>query len=536
MDIWKKIFLMSCMLLAIFFTVNINADQECAVAKSKVQKTNFKMIDSQTTGNIQNSAESATFPSNKRGEGCVRSEIQNVSSTLIGDSQSIIASLQSTPKHSQINKTDFSQKTQKLQMPFIANNGQLDETVKFYAKTFAGSVFVTNDGEIVYSLPAATDCKSQNVASEKFPSTKRGQGGVESETCNPQLRGLILKEEFVGEKINEIKGESQSVTKVNYFKGNDPSQWKTNVSTYELVNLGEVYEGIGLSLKAYGNNVEKLFYVKPGANPEQIKIRVDDIQPPESPLEKGGRGLYVSERGELVVKTEFGDVKFSKPVAYQIIDGKRVEVEVEYSIQKSETEDRYQNKDTNHKDQKSETRPVGWVKLSVPNKQPPASPFSKGDFSREGFAALNPRHKGMVRRLCKHQSSKQSTLLAQNYSLNQNHSNPQSEIHNINTGTDNGHVHRSMYGFKLGIYDKTKELVIDPLLSSTYLGGSDNDFALSIDLDASGNVYVTGWTESTDFPTISGAYDTSYGGGTYDVFISRLNSDLTTLSASTYLG
>ena len=152
---------------------------------------------------------------------------------------------------------------------------------------------------------------------------------------------------------------------MNYFKGNDPSKWKTNISTYEVVTLGEVYKGIELKLKAYGNNVEKLFYVKPGANPDQIKIRLSGIQPAESngnnpliplsegdfadiPLSKGGegvallgnekgaRGLWVNEHGELVAETELGPVKFTKPVAYQEIDGKRVEVVVEYSIQNPE--------------------------------------------------------------------------------------------------------------------------------------------------------------------------------------------------------
>lgn len=45
------------------------------------------------------------------------------------------------------------QKLQAIQMPFIANQGQVDEAVRFYAKTFGGTVFVTKDGEIVYSLP-----------------------------------------------------------------------------------------------------------------------------------------------------------------------------------------------------------------------------------------------------------------------------------------------------------------------------------------------------------------------------------------------
>ncbi len=48
-------------------------------------------------------------------------------------------------------------KTRTLQMPFIANNGQVDEQVTFYAKTFGGTVFVTKEGEIVYSLPSGRD-------------------------------------------------------------------------------------------------------------------------------------------------------------------------------------------------------------------------------------------------------------------------------------------------------------------------------------------------------------------------------------------
>src|SRR3989338_4885522 len=81
----------------------------------------------------------------------------------------------------------------------------------------------------------------------------------------------------------EITGNEKAVTKVIYFKGNNPSQWKTNISTYGVVSLGEVYDGIELKLKAYGNNVEKLFCVKPSANPDQIKIKLSGIQPSENP-------------------------------------------------------------------------------------------------------------------------------------------------------------------------------------------------------------------------------------------------------------
>ncbi len=60
------------------------------------------------------------------------------------------------------------------------------------------------------------------------------------------VKGLALKEEVIGGKVAQVKGEEKAVARVNYFRGEDASQWKSNISTYEVVNLGEVYEGIDL--------------------------------------------------------------------------------------------------------------------------------------------------------------------------------------------------------------------------------------------------------------------------------------------------
>src|SRR3990172_6113948 len=134
-----------------------------------------------------------------------------------------------------------------------------------------------------------------------------------------------------------------------------------------------------------------------------------------SPLIKGVRGLSVNEHGELEVETALGTVKFTKPVAYQEIDGKRVEVAVEYKVES------LQLKDENTK--------------------------------------------------CETRNTKLKTL---NAKLASTKPNPQSEIANSNRKSKI--VNRKFeYSFTVASYDRTKPLIIDPLLASTFLGGSNWD-------------------------------------------------------------
>src|SRR5207245_126963 len=76
-----------------------------------------------------------------------------------------------------------------------------------------------------------------------------------------------------------------------------------------------------------------------------------------------------------------------------------------------------------------------------------------------------------------------------------------------------------------------------PLVYSTYLGGSGLDEGFGIAVDTHGNAYVTGPTDSTDFPTTSAAFQTAFGGGTADAFVTKLNpTGSAPLVYSTYLG
>ena len=90
-------------------------------------------------------------------------------------------------------------------------------------------------------------------------------------------------------------------------------------------------------------------------------------------------------------------------------------------------------------------------------------------------------------------------------------------------------------GFKLGRYNETRPLRIDPLVYSTYLGGNSDDVAIDVALDGNDAMYITGSTWSTDFPTTDGAYQRDLKGAD-DVFVSGFSADGQNLLFSTYLG
>src|SRR5207245_7493743 len=91
-------------------------------------------------------------------------------------------------------------------------------------------------------------------------------------------------------------------------------------------------------------------------------------------------------------------------------------------------------------------------------------------------------------------------------------------------------------GFQVGAYDGSRPLIIDPVLSySTYLGGSGVDQGLGIAVDSGGHVYLTGFTNSGNFPTTAGTFQTAFGGG-FDAFVAKLNAAGSALLYCTYVG
>jgi hypothetical protein len=96
-------------------------------------------------------------------------------------------------------------------------------------------------------------------------------------------------------------------------------------------------------------------------------------------------------------------------------------------------------------------------------------------------------------------------------------------------------ITQDVYSFSLNNYDREREVVIDPLIYSTFIGGCDEDGGTAIALDKDGNIFTTGYAE-TDYPTSIGAFDRTFNYGIGDVFITKLDPTGSSLVYSTYIG
>ena len=423
-----------------------------------------------------------------------------------------------------------------VRIPFIANSGQTDPAVAYYAPTFAGTVFVTRDGRIVYSLPG------------KKASASGGRSPVKREA----RAGWSLTETAVGAGARP-SGVDRASTGVSYFHGSDPARWRTGVPTFEGVTLGEVWPGISLELRARGKNVEKLFTVAPGADPSRIRMSV-----------VGARGLSTDRTGALIASTGLGDVTFTPPAAYQERRGVRRSVKVVYELRGRQYGFRLEGYDPDTTVvidpllQATYLGGSGEDSTSVPSSNLAIHPASgdvyvAGETGSANFpgtaggaqAASGGNSDAFVARLNADLTTlKQATYLGGGlddfaYALAIHPASGDvyvaGEAQSADFPGTAGGAQAVFHGCSDGFVARLNA-ALTTLKQSTFLGGNgcDHAFALSFH-PTSGDVYVAGDTGSTDFPGTAGGAQTANAGAN-DGFVARLNANLTTLAQATYLG
>jgi len=277
-----------------------------------------------------------------------------------------------------------------LPLSFVPNVGQSDAVVRYQAHAMGGMLFFEDDA-VVLSLPTTED-QTRSVVHLRFDGVNVAHRVINAE----RLPGIV-----------------------NYFIGNDPSRWLTDLPTYAGIVYEQLYPGIDLRYDGAQSTLKGTYTLAPHANPSRIRWRYEGATSVRVDKQTGDLLLALDDVSTLIEKA---------PSAWQTINGVRVSVPVQYMLMADDS-----------------------------------------------------------------------------------------------------------IGFALGGYNPNQPLTIDPqLIYSTYLGGSAFDGAKSVAVDAAGYAYITGATQSTDFPTQNPIYNAL--NGSTDAFIVKINPTGSALVYATYLG
>lgn len=369
----------------------------------------------------------------------------------------------------------------KIPLYFIPNKGQVDSNALFYAKASQYILWMTKEGLVFDSVKKTA--KETQIQKRKmdFENHQTPFAIDHSSSYKRDVSRLI----FLNANNNmEIVPVDMTAHRVNYFIGNEKSKWKRNIPTSKAVLYKEIYRNIDLKVYGMERQIECDWVVKPGGSPEDIRFEYKNV-----------RGTRIDMEGKLAIKTEFGELIHKKPLSYQVIEGKKIEIGVEFKKTRKNT--------YGFKVQKFNTDYELIIDPLI------YSTYIGGSLDDCGYGiAVDGSRNAYIT----------------GYTLSSGFP------------TTTGAYDNDFNGGDCDVFITKVNSTGTDLLYSTFLGGSGDEIGLGIAIDGSGNAYVTGWTRSTDYPTTSGAYDTEYHGGDNDIFVTKLNSSGNDLEYSTYLG
>ncbi|MDP8981610.1 MAG: SBBP repeat-containing protein [Acidobacteriota bacterium] len=413
----------------------------------------------------------------------------------------------------------------KLPMSFEPNLGQTDAGVNFLAR---------GNG---YMLLLAPTGATLSLSGPK--KTSSSQMTIELVRGNPaaQVEGL-----------EALPGKS------NYLIGNDRAKWRTNVANYAKVRYRDVYPGVDMIYYGNQRQLEYDLVVAPRADPGIIQIAFT-----------GSRGMRIGPEGDLLLRVPDGEVRQHKPVVYQESDGTRQAVEGQYV--------RTGNRSVGFKLGKYDaSRPLvidprlnystflGGPSIGGAQDQALAIAVdSSGNAYVTGWTVATdfPVSKGAIQPIkgpgqnafVTKLNSAGTGLVYSTYLGGSNSSDVGRGIAVDSSGkacvvgrTSSANFPVTPTAFQTalqaggGVFVTQLNAAGDGLLYSTYLGDTVTTLGTAIALDSAGNAYVTGYTQSANFPVTLGAFRTSFSG--ISGFVSKFNpaaSGRASLVYSTFL-
>lgn len=419
---------------------------------------------------------------------------------------------------------------------FIENRGQWDKQARFLMQTRDANYWVTANGIV---------CDFYQIQRKPtdLQKTNRKQLLRQSGT----ITGHVMKMEFKGSNNAIVAtSASPSVTVRNYFVGNDQSRWATGVRAFNEVWMRGLYDGVDLRLYPDSGSLRYDFHLAPGVPASRISFRMTN-----------SGGIHIADN-QLWVHTPIGMIRHNPPVAYQIINGERKGVSCHFMYQGGGFAGfhlgAYDHAFPVVIDPLLYSTYIGGGGLDigaaiaydnngkaymVGNTKSVDFPTKTGAYRSQ----LNAGNDVIISKL----SSDGSQLLASTYLGGQG-----DDVANGIAVDDKGSVFisgttssldfPSTAGSAQPSYKGNSDMFaaklddnLTSILYATYLGGSSTETNDAIAVDKSGEVYLTGTTNSSDYPTVPGSYDVTYNLDN-DVVVTKLNATGTTKVYSTYIG
>jgi PKD repeat protein len=446
---------------------------------------------------------------------------------------------------------------------FVANQRQWEKPVLFAAEIPAGRLFLEKNRLLVarYDARAVDERHHHRASADRKARIPAHAYAVNFVGANAIARPAVRGEQPTGERSN-------------YFLGNDPSRWATDVPAFTDVRYPQLYPGTDLRFYSRGPVMEYDFELAAGADASRIRLQYE-----------GQQGLRVVD-GALQIETSVGRVTEQKPFAYQLVQGRRVPVPCRYVLSPGNVVSFGLPQGYNHKlplvidpvlvysTYSGATAALNWGYTACPdtagNLYAASINFATGYPVTTGAydASFNGGHTDIV--ISKYNPNAPvgtSSLVYATYLGGTGSSTADEYPHSLVTNNRGelvllGSTDASNYPTLTGSYDRTlsgtTDLVVtrlsaagNALLGSTYVGGTgidgrmDDGLALyknfgddlrgDIILDAQDNVYFTSVSRSTNYPTSAGAAQIARAGAS-DAVVTKLTPNLTALTWSTYLG
>src|SRR6266700_3086904 len=206
----------------------------------------------------------------------------------------------------------------KLPLAFEANQGQIDRRVKFLSRGSGYTLFLIGD-EAVLALKKSGQ---RSTGSQRTAGVPLSPYETISSSSKDSIAPTYIRMKLVGANPKPaVSGTDELPGKSNYFIGNDPRKWHTNVPSYAKVKYQQVYTGVDLVYYGNQQQLEYDFVVAPGTDPRAIQFGFD-----------GAEKLSIDEQGALLLKSKGRDLLFEPPQLYQELAGERQKVEGRYSL------------------------------------------------------------------------------------------------------------------------------------------------------------------------------------------------------------